>query len=228
MDSLAEAVGLAQATSAGQLGTLRRGFTSSVVFSPMPAIIAAYRRASPGVEVVLAETSTSDQLERIATGDLDAGFVRQYRPRADLERIRILREPFMAVVPEAHPLGRERHVQVAALGGEPFVHFPRRDAPDLYDEMVRMCAAAGFAPRVVQTASQWVTIVTLVEAGVGVSLVPRALTRIAWPGVRFLPIKPAGRPAEVFAVFPVPPSAAAAGFRSVLERTLEEVMEHQS
>lgn len=220
LGTLEEAVNVARATSEGRLGTLHVGFTASVVFSPMPGIVAAYRRANPRVDVALSESWTSDQLERVAAGQLDAGFVRQHRRRPDLERIRIQREPFVAAVPGAHPLARAEVVAVSALAEEPFVHFPKADAPDLHDDLQRMCADAGFEPRVVQTASEWVTIVALVETGVGVSLVPRSMTRVHWPGVRFLEIRPAGRPADVFAIFPTRLTAPAARFREVVHSTV--------
>lgn len=220
MGTLEEAVSVARAVSEGRRGTLHLGFTASVVFSPMPAIVAAYRRAHPGVDVLLSESWTSDQLERVAAGQLDAGFVRQHRRRSDLQRIRIQREPFLAAVPRAHPVAREEAVAVSALADEPFVHFPKADAPELHEDLQQMCASAGFEPRVVQTASEWITIVALVETGVGVSLVPRSMTRVAWPGVRFLEITPAGRPADVFAIFPVRLSAPAARFREVVRATL--------
>lgn len=221
LGALEEAVGAARATSAGRVGTLHIGFAASVVFSPMPAILAAFRRESPRVDVMLSELSTADQLDLVAAGKLDLGFVRQFRARRDLQRIRILHEPFFAVLPADHPLGGGDHVPIAALAGEPFVHFPRREAPDLYDELMRRCAAVGFAPRIVQSAARWVTIVALVEAGLGVALVPRSLTRLAWPGVRFLPVKPAGKPAEVFAVFPrAGLSTPAEKFREVLRTAL--------
>lgn len=219
LDSLDAAVESARATLAGRTGTLRVGFTASAVLSPMPTVIAAFRTACPEVEIVLRESSTADQLDRVTEGALDVGFVRQYPVRPDLERVRILREPFVAVVPAAHPLAERELVPLAALAGESFVHFPREEAPGLYDDLLEMCSVAGFEPRVVQTATHWTTVVALVEAGIGVSLVPRSLTRLHWRGVRFLTIESGDRSAEVFAVFPARRvSGPSARFRELLER----------
>jgi DNA-binding transcriptional LysR family regulator len=48
-----------------------------------------------------------------------------------------------------------------------------------------VCAAAGFAPRIVQEAAELFTVVSLVRAGLGVALVPRSTTLMRLPGVRF-------------------------------------------
>ena len=53
--------------------------------------------------------------------------------------------------------------------------FPRRLAADLYDQILALCERAGFRPRLAQEAVQMQTVVRLVGAGVGVSLVPRSV-----------------------------------------------------
>jgi DNA-binding transcriptional LysR family regulator len=65
---------------------------------------------------------------------------------------------------------------VDALRDEPFVFFPEQISPGLYRRVHQLCSAAGFEPRVVQEADEWQTIISLVEAGMGVSLIPESLT----------------------------------------------------
>jgi DNA-binding transcriptional LysR family regulator len=69
-----------------------------------------------------------------------------------------------------------------ALAGEPFLLFSRDLAPGLYDQLIAMCQGAGFSPRIVQEA-QMHTIVSLVAAGIGVSLVPATLENLSRRGL---------------------------------------------
>jgi DNA-binding transcriptional LysR family regulator len=88
-------------------------------------------------------------------------------------------------------------VKLATLADEPFVLFPRRAAPGLYDLAVGRCAAAGFVPRIEQEAIQMPTIVSLVAAGMGVSLVPASLAHMGRTGVVYRPFSEPGPPMEV-------------------------------
>jgi DNA-binding transcriptional LysR family regulator len=58
-------------------------------------------------------------------------------------------------------------------------------APGLHDEVVGVCRAAGFSPRVVQEAVQMQTIVSLVSAELGVALIPASLTNLRRTGVTY-------------------------------------------
>ncbi|KUJ64686.1 hypothetical protein ACZ90_59280 [Streptomyces albus subsp. albus] len=79
---------------------------------------------------------------------------------------------------------------LAALAGEPFVLLPRDVGPRLHDRITGLCQEAGFTPRVVQRAVEWQTLVALVAAGLGVTIAPYAVTRIALPGVVHRPLPP--------------------------------------
>src|SRR5262249_61444708 len=68
---------------------------------------------------------------------------------------------------------------------EPFLTTARSRSASFYDHVLSVCAAAGFAPRIVQEADELFTVVSLVRAGLGVSLVPRAAALMRLPGVRF-------------------------------------------
>nr|WP_285492913.1 LysR substrate-binding domain-containing protein [Actinomadura sp. NBRC 104425] len=88
--------------------------------------------------------------------------------------------------------GRPRGA-VAASAGESFVLFPRALGPGLHEAITRATRAAGFEPRVAQEAVQMQTIVGLVAAGLGVSIVPAAVARVRRAEVVFRRLTP---PAE--------------------------------
>jgi DNA-binding transcriptional LysR family regulator len=90
----------------------------------------------------------------------------------------VLTEPFVAVLPSAHPCAAQRAVRIEQLADCPFVLLPRAVGPSLYDQITSLCVAAGFTPRVAQHAVEWQTVCALVETGLGVSLAPESIRRI--------------------------------------------------
>lgn len=185
-------VDAARRAGRGEAGRLTIGFAASVLPGVLPGIVRAYRDAYPGVELRLRELATAAQADALRDGSIDVGFLRQPAEDAELACEPLLREPFAAVLPPGHPLGAARRVRLGALAGEPFVLFPRAVAPTLHDQVNALCAAAGFAPRIVQEAQEWLTIVGLVEAGLGVSVVPASFRRLRWGGVVYRPLTPTG------------------------------------
>src|SRR5439155_19516934 len=97
----------------------------------------------------------------------------------------ILRESIVAVLPRRHALARRPRLSLKHLAKEPFVLFPRRLGEAFYDRLHAYCLDAGFSPHVVQEATQWQSVVTFVETGLGVSLAPACVERFHWPGVVF-------------------------------------------
>ncbi len=70
----------------------------------------------------------------------------------------LLKERYIAVLPEAHPLARRRTLNVKSLEGEPFIMFARRMGPLAYDRTIACCERSGFRPNIVQDAPQWLTL----------------------------------------------------------------------
>lgn len=164
----------ARAVARGEQGTLRLGFLDSCAWGgEVPALLGRFRDAAPGVRLELTATNSIEQLAAIAAGALDAGFVyRQQAPAAGIAQRPIRTDNLIAAIPRAHRLAAlKRKLRVADLAPEPFVWFPRAAAPAYYDRAAAMFATAGFAPRVAQEAATDSVMLSLVSAGVGLSLV---------------------------------------------------------
>ncbi|SEG99212.1 LysR substrate binding domain-containing protein [Nonomuraea solani] len=146
------------------------------------------------MRIEIHEMTTAPQLIALRERRIDAGLLREPpEDEPELGFATVLTEPFVAVLPAAHPLAARRAVEVAELAGEPFVLLPRAEGPRLHDRIVAICAAAGFVPRVAQRAVEWQTVCGLVEAGLGVSLAPASIRRIRLKGVAFRRIVPGAR-----------------------------------
>lgn len=179
------AVETTRRAACGETGRLRIGAPPSVLVTALPAAIRKYRRLYPGVQFALRELSTSAIEEAVRRDEVDLGFLREAEPEPPLESVIVFQEPLVAVLPAAHPLAARKTLGLRALRDEPFVFFPRQLGPAFYDRLTGFCARQGFAPRVVQEATQWQTVVSFVEAGMGVSLAPGCVQRFRWSGIAY-------------------------------------------
>ncbi|HYE57671.1 MAG TPA: LysR family substrate-binding domain-containing protein, partial [Rhodothermales bacterium] len=94
------------------------------------------------------------------------------------------------LLPPHHRLLTERTVAARELAQEAFVHFPREAAPSLFDQIGEVFRTGGFTPRVVQEARDWMTEISLVEAGLGIAIVPSSFQRLRWGKVSYRPLTP--------------------------------------
>jgi DNA-binding transcriptional LysR family regulator len=194
-----EGLDLARRAGRGEAGKITVGFAASILTTALPEILRTYRERHPGVELRLRELSSAAQAAALAEGSIDVGFVREaVEQDTSLTCEPVLREEFVAVFPPAHPLAERARLPLGDLAEEPFVHFPRAVAPTLFDQIADACRRAGFSPRVVQEAQEWLTILGLVEAGLGVSLVPASFRRLRWGGVQYRPLGPPSEFTNVF------------------------------
>jgi DNA-binding transcriptional LysR family regulator len=172
----------------GETGQLTVGVPPSVMLSSLPSAIRKYREQFPHVDFTLRELSTSAIDDALRRSEIDVGFLRETEPSGPIASEVVMREPLVLVLPEAHPLAHKGSVKLSAVRAEEFVLFPRHLGPAFYDALVGFCSAAGFFPNVVQEATQWQTVVSFVEAGVGISLAPGCIRKLQWKGVVYRPV----------------------------------------
>ncbi len=188
------AVATARRIDAGQTGRLRIGFVGSALLSIVPGTVERFRAERPGVAIELRERSTVDQLRAVSAGVVDVGLVRPpIEDDGELRAETVLRERTVAALPAGHELAALSRVSLRRLAAEPLVLFPRDQAPGYHDLLIGALADAGAGPRVIQYAPEMLTIIGLVAAGTGVSLVPASVGRLALDGVAYRPVSGAPR-----------------------------------
>lgn len=186
-----QAADTARKAQRGEAGELRIGFTSATPLTPLFAnVIQRYRRQFPAVTLTLLETSSLHQLDALARRTLDLGFIRPPEvalpPTVALTRLRD--DALVAVLPTGLALAKKKTVSVRDLAELPFVMYPPGAGTAIHPQIFRLCRAAGFEPRVAQEAGEAATIIGLVAAGCGVSILPLALNAIRLAGVCYRPI----------------------------------------
>ena len=185
-DSAAQA---ARRVASGKSGSLRVGFTAAAAYGFMPELIATCRARLPEVDFSLKEMVTADQLEALTSGQLDAGLMRPPIARSDLVTKRILSEPLVAAIPKDHPLARFDSLSIKDFDQQPFVMYSPYESRYFYDLLVAQFNRAQVLPRYVQYLSQIHSILAMVRAGLGVSIVPEAAANLSVAGVRLRPLK---------------------------------------
>ncbi len=175
----------------GETGQLIVGSAGATYFQPLiPAIIREYGMQYPDVILAPQASNTALLVARLCAGQIDVAFI--WRPTADSDGVStepLVDEDTLIVLPTGHALGNSASAPLAALAGETFVLFPRALNPSGYDSIIAACQRAGFSPVLGQEAPQVVSVMPLVAAGLGVSIVPRSASRILVDGVGFLSIE---------------------------------------
>jgi DNA-binding transcriptional LysR family regulator len=173
----------ARSIGRGEEGFLRVGFIGSAMLTSLPAMLGRYRRLYPKVNLQLHESYTSALMQKLLKGELDAAFLRDADHVPELKMEPVFSEPFIAVLPKKHPLARHKSISAGELRDEPFVFFTRAAGTLAYEKPVSLCEEYGFRPQVVQEAPQWLTIMRLIGAGLGVTIAPACVRQIATPNV---------------------------------------------
>ncbi|WP_047461155.1 LysR family transcriptional regulator [Rhizobium rhizogenes] len=190
VDAAEKAKLAAQRANRGEIGRLSLGFTASSAFNTIvTSTIREFRNRWPQVRLSLTEMNTNALTERLMRGEIDAAFIRP--GLEDPRNVRLKRfddEPMLIALPAHHPLAAKDRVPIAALAHEPFILFPRMVGLSLYDDIAAACRDAGFELLVTQEAPQIPSVVNLVAANLGVSIVPASIAQIKLDGVTYRPI----------------------------------------
>ncbi|QKV52148.1 LysR family transcriptional regulator [Comamonas antarctica] len=171
-----------------EAGSVTLGFIPAASFTILPQLLAFIRTRLPDVHLVLREMQTVDQIEALGADRIDLGIVRPFAPRSFSGAAPLLREPFMLALPAQHPLAAEGEVPLSALQGQPFIEFCPSESRYLYEIVAGQLRAHGVAPETVQTLSHTHSILALVDANVGVALVPRSAMKLRYANVCFKPL----------------------------------------
>jgi DNA-binding transcriptional LysR family regulator len=179
-----QAVEDARHAAAGKAGRLAIGMVSSATYEDLiAAVVLRFRAQCPNVELILQELTTPQQIKLLHTGEIQIGFIRPpiHDPAIALEIVK--REPLLVALPVAHPLAERRQIPITALATEPWVTLPSDLGMGFYELVLSLCRKAGFTPKVSQVAAQIHTMISLVAAGLGVTLVPASVSSLRRVGV---------------------------------------------
>lgn len=209
----------ARECATGEQGLLRVGFVGTATYSLLPRIIPVFRQRHPNVQLVLSESTTTELLRALDKREIDVALLRTpvFEPcRAAVTLLE--HDRWMIAVHADSPLATHERLALAELGGEPFIVNSRATVPAMHTMTMLAFDHAGISPEIVQEVVQVQTMLSLVESGLGVAMVPSVAQRYASRHVRLLPLTDLPDTLAVgiaMAIDPEAPSAPARRFAEV-------------
>lgn len=179
-----------QRLARGAAGRLAIGYNETVSWnSVIPRAVRRFRLENPDVELTLLPMLSVDQIEALRDRQIDAGFMFWWGARSpDLSSRRVLSTKIMIAVPESSRWVAQPPVRFADLAEEPFIFFPRRNAPAYHDAILAQCDKAGFQPNVFQEVYNESAALSLVAVGMGITVIPETARHRCPASVRLVSV----------------------------------------
>ncbi|MEG4348373.1 LysR family transcriptional regulator [Microcoleus sp. LAD1_D3] len=184
---LNRAVSYARQASQGEIGRLIIGMNNSIANTILPEVVQEFQQRFPKVELELHEVTIQHEIQMLKNHQLDVIFQRS--PSFDhndpaLSFQPILEEYFVVALPTTHALADQSKISLKALADDAII-LPSLDVLPFYEKVVTLCREAGFEPKINQTVTVTgvVTLLSLVAAGVGVSILPNHVQTLHREGV---------------------------------------------
>ncbi|MBE9092609.1 LysR family transcriptional regulator [Tychonema sp. LEGE 07203] len=184
---LNRAVSYARQASQGEIGRLIIGMNNSIANTILPEVVQEFQQRFPKVQLELYEVTIQDEIQMLENHQLDVIFQRspsfeQNDPALSFRPI--LEEYFVVALPTTHALADQSKISLQALADDEIV-LPSLDVLPFYEKVVTLCREAGFEPKINRTVTVTgvVTLLSLVAAGVGVSILPNHVQTLHREGV---------------------------------------------
>lgn len=187
-----DSVDVTRRAARGEVGTLQVGYAPGVEIDILPKALRAFAQKYPQVEVRLFPLATRDQVDALKQRRLDVALVMLPVSEEGIHVSLVRREPLTLVAPSEHPLARRRSITVRDLEGAPYIHLARPYEPVYHDHIYGLARQAKVALRVVAESAHLYDNLSLVAAGVGVSLLPDCVRLVRRTGVAYRPVLPRG------------------------------------
>ncbi|TDV06786.1 LysR family transcriptional regulator [Paraburkholderia caballeronis] len=175
----------ARAVASGVAGTLTIGFTMCAAYSVVPGYARRFGSKFPEVTLNLREVVSNDLSAQVLNGQIDAAILFPGTNERGLASRMLISEPLCVALSREHPMARSRTLKIARLAGQPFVLAATEVAPTLRAAIMEHCRSSGFEPDIRFEVQLQQTVLSLVNEGVGVALVPASMSKVQLEGVVF-------------------------------------------
>ncbi|HEY0315427.1 MAG TPA: LysR substrate-binding domain-containing protein [Sphingomonas sp.] len=176
------AIDVTRRAAIGEIGELTIGLAPSTLFVPLISeAISSFRASHPDVHLVFTELGTAPLREAVDGGALDIGFIRNRAVPILPDGViaeRLITDRMYVAMRKGHPLSAsDAPIAVAELANVPMVHYPY-DREGFLEDLHGLFAHAGLRPLQVQETSEMSTLLGLVAAGLGISVLAGSLRRL--------------------------------------------------
>ncbi len=178
MTVLDNAARTAKRMAAGLQGVLRLGFVENAGWDGLvPKTLSRFQSDASEIRVELAAHNSPEQLQKIADGTLDGGFIYKYGSLpGEFTAIPLIEYNVVLAIPRTWTFAQQEDetISLRSMASRPFVMFPRAVYPDYYDRLISAYLQNGLTLNVVQEATTEAAILSLVCSGIGAAIVNSA------------------------------------------------------
>jgi DNA-binding transcriptional LysR family regulator len=190
--AIAEHVWFRQKQTGGGLRTLVIEAGLFTVSEHVPEMIRTFGERHPEVELALHQLTVPEQLVALRDGRIHIGILRPPVSYGDLATERLVSEPLIIIFPRGHRFGRYRRVPWRRLADEPYIALTAQSAPAFQAVVANACRDAGIVLRIRHEVDHPQTLLALVAAGIGISLVPASVQGGKRTGIDYRGLRPIG------------------------------------
>lgn len=161
----------------GEEGEIRIGFVGSAMQNVIPSLLEQMSQKHPAIHASLEELNNKEQISALTHDKLDIAFVRLESVRKGLAHKVVYEDSFSLVVPKFGTVNSENFISLSQFSQEQFILFSNDYSQEYYDNVMSIFEDHGFEPKVSYRSVQANSIFRLVEKGLGVAIVPSALSQ---------------------------------------------------
>lgn len=189
LEDIDDTVVQARHVGQGAQGVIRLQHSSSVILTPqLTAALSQLLDEFPGVTLDVSMLPSENQTLEIEEGRADIGLLRlpTLRRHPHIHVREISSERLMVAVSQHSPLAALDNIELASLSDEAFISIPHKDRGGLSYLVANLCLEQGFFPRPARALSRKSSQLNLIEANLGIAIVPECMRLTAPAGVRFI------------------------------------------
>ncbi|KKX24888.1 LysR family transcriptional regulator [Rhizobium sp. LC145] len=190
LKQLTLAVDMAKRAAQGHVGRLTIGFADAAALNVLPTLTSEFARRYPGVNLILHEMISAEQVEALRAGRIQIGLLRPVFDDGDFETSLLHREPYVVAIAAAHRLAAVKTIRLADLAQEGLITTRRVKARYVEGNFQPHFKKAGVQIKVVQEVNELHAILGLVAGGLGIALFPRSIMKLQLEGVVYKPLTP--------------------------------------
>lgn len=176
----------------GSVSQFTIGFVASTLYESLPEIIRRLRLVAPGVEIILTELMTVEQVAALKEGRIDIGFGRLRLDDPRITREVIHEERLVAAIPCGHPFRRSKKLKLKQTASEPLIVYPRTPRPSYADQVLSFYRDQGLEPSVAFEVRELQTALGLVASGAGICIVPASVKKLGREDLAYIDLDEPG------------------------------------
>ncbi|MBB6014726.1 DNA-binding transcriptional LysR family regulator [Aquamicrobium lusatiense] len=219
----------AQRAGRGEIGRLAIGYVGSAAYTgALTRLVGTFRKTHPYINLDIAEMEMLRQLDAIAQGVLDVGFIRPPVPLPEgVASVTVMREELMIVLPHSHPRAQQPVIFFGDLQEETFITPQHPHLVSFNAHTIEAGREAGFEPRIGAQGRDFMTIASMVSVGLGIALVPQSVQCIQLPNVVYRPLSGTTPLAELAVAYRRGDASAAVRHFISLARKIARIMHEE-